>query len=77
MQTASCSACGAPIRWATTTKGRRMPIDPDPHPQGNIILEHLGEGVAPIAHVNAGPIEGGYRSHFVTCPNADDFRRKR
>jgi hypothetical protein len=49
--------------------GRRMPLDPDPVPNGNITIDADGKG-----HV--GPItDGAFRSHFSSCPNAAQHRR--
>lgn len=33
-----CDACGQPIVWATTERGRRIPLDPEPRPDGNVEL---------------------------------------
>ena len=75
----ACRSCGAPIKWARTPKGRRIPLDPDPVPDGNIVLR------GGVAHVD-GPAAGGffddgagerYVSHFATCPNARSHRRPR
>lgn len=33
--THACRDCGAPIRWATTPKGKRIPLDESSDPQGN------------------------------------------
>lgn len=74
----TCSSCGAPIIWATTTNGKSMPVDPDPHPAGNVTLtDALFPGTPPEATVTAGPIAGGHRSHFVTCPHAATWRNHR
>src|SRR5215831_1401482 len=34
-----CKSCAAPIYWAVTQKGRNIPIDKQPVPDGNIRLE--------------------------------------
>lgn len=39
-----CRSCGRPVRWVTTAHGRPQPLDPDPDPRGNIVLD--GNGVA-------------------------------
>jgi Holliday junction resolvasome RuvABC endonuclease subunit len=42
---AKCRSCGAPIEWALTEKGRPIPIDVQPVPDGNILLKmHRGPG---------------------------------
>jgi hypothetical protein len=70
----TCRSCDAPIEWAITTKGSRIPLDVGLHDDGNIDV------VDGIAHVV--PVAGTYdapprrRSHFVTCPDAARFRHK-
>ncbi len=72
-----CSKCGAPIVWAKHFKtGKANPIDADPVEKGNIVLNDDGtyRVVAPDA-----PIRDGAKlfvSHFMTCPNAKDFRNR-
>ena len=68
-----CRSCDAPIEWAITTKGSHIPLDPEPTPAGNLVLidgiaRHptLGEDVPYLQYI----------SHFVTCPDAERFRRK-
>lgn len=80
----NCRSCTAPIMWALTEKGHRMPLDPEPTDEGNIVLAHR-EGLVPLATVfsNASAAREGapnadrYTSHFVTCPHAASHRRKR
>lgn len=79
---ARCNSCGAGIRWITTFSGKKMPVDDHP-----IFFSEGGSGLfvtdngavihgteCPKGQVNA---RVGYISHFVTCPNADQYRRKR
>ncbi|HKE79039.1 MAG TPA: hypothetical protein VKB54_07010 [Solirubrobacteraceae bacterium] len=79
MRTATCRSCGAQIVWAETEKGRRMPVDADPNPLGQIVLR--GHGTTPLAICgvpdDAYPGEPRYASHFQTCPQAGDWRRRR
>jgi len=71
-----CTSCGATIRWVEMTlTGKHMPIDPQPHAQGNIFVYQMGGR----AHALIAPKfrEGSvrYRSHFASCPNAKEHRR--
>lgn len=37
---ARCRSCGAPIVWARTSRGRRIPLDAAPDPErGNVVLD--------------------------------------
>lgn len=89
--TTVCRSCGAPIRWAVTTNGRRIPIDAEPHPEGNLAIAGQGAGgrisfdptvrLIPKAQLDdfrqKHPGTPLYLSHFATCPNADTHRRNR
>jgi hypothetical protein len=88
-----CASCKAPIVWAVTEHGKRMPVDAEPTITGNIVLSHRRAGEPPIAlhqPMNAlerlaaahdcSPHDGPLRlftSHFATCPYADQHRRER
>lgn len=79
-----CRSCAAPIAWAVTVKGRRMPLDRDPVADGNVTVDGPLDGPSPpMATVHpAGqvPLDDGdgarYVSHFATCPNAGQHRRR-
>lgn len=34
----NCSSCNAPIRWAITQAGKRMPLNPSPVQGGNVFV---------------------------------------
>lgn len=73
-----CRSCGAPVRWVKTRTGALMPIDEAPDPAGNVGIDK--EGVAVIlAREKLKQGWGGllYRSHFATCPNAKQHRRRK
>jgi len=68
-----CRACGAEIRWArTAAKGRPIPLDVEPNPDGNVIIE---DGLAIV--LGAPSLLDGERwmPHMVTCPQASSFKR--
>lgn len=86
MKLAACRSCGAPILWAITLNDRRIPLDADPittvgdDPRGLFALLQRPE--PPIAiGLDALPRDAAAlgptlrRSHFATCPNADEHRR--
>jgi hypothetical protein len=80
-----CRSCGAKILWATTEKGRRMPVDFSPNEKGNIFLQHRPEREPLAVYATAEQIaafEGTlqqhrlFTSHFATCPEAKKWRKK-
>jgi hypothetical protein len=81
-QLSTCQSCGASILWVRTLSKRRMPLDADPKPTGNVVI---------VKHVNGGEvgvylsgsnlefysdIKERYVSHFSTCPDAKTWRRR-
>lgn len=75
--TTICRGCGAPIIWAVTPNGKRIPINPEPHPTGNIELDTTHRPTRATVH-SQGPlgVDTLYLAHFATCPNADRFRKR-
>lgn len=81
--TSVCSGefgCGAEIVWAVVdASGKRIPLDPLPIDNGNIA--YLSSDTDHVEYVMPG---GGlfeermlFVSHFATCPNADQFRKRK
>lgn len=69
-----CRSCGAEIGWVVSVaSGKRMPIDVVPVPNGNIELV-AGDG---IVVVEPEPDVRRFVSHFVTCPQSADWRKKK
>jgi len=65
----TCRSCGAPVEWAELTSGKRHPFDGAIMPvqtQGSIISGRVIEFVD--TDITA--------SHFQTCPQAKDWRRR-
>lgn len=75
-----CSTCERPLLWAWSEHGKRIPIDPEPTTDGNIVLRRIATGADSVAHVlgrDEETDEERYTSHFATCPQADTHRRRR
>lgn len=74
---ATCRSCDRPIIWARLTRGRWVPLDSDPVPNGQIVLLRDGERAWPI---NPGEVyppevqERRYSDHNTTCPGYKDLR---
>lgn len=69
-----CSSCSEPVMWVKTeARGSQMPLDPKPHPKGNVVLVDIPQTKHKVARVippEKLPAEQpAYRSHFVTCPD--------
>lgn len=73
MRVSACKSCGAPVDWAVTPAGKRMPLDVGPAENGNLTLK-LGIAVPRTEeHVAAGlPARV---SHYATCPQANLWRK--
>lgn len=65
----TCRSCGAPILWAVTNGGKRMPLDATPREGGRWVL-------GTNEHLSARPQTTllGHDSHFATCPGAAAHR---
>ena len=79
---ARCTTCRAEIIWIKTIGGKPMPCDPELVPYWEQ-LGAKGRVVTPNGEVLACEFEGtgaptgvGYASHFGTCPQADQHRRR-
>ena len=80
--TTTCRSCGAEILWARTVAGKAIPLDAEPRPDGNVRIAPIGGIDAALvltdpAERAAAQIEGPvYVTHFATCPNAAEHRRR-
>lgn len=59
----ACKSCGAPIVWAVTLTGKRMPLDEKP--EKRFVLDR--DGKCSLLYT--------YTSHFASCPQAAQHRR--
>lgn len=78
-QVAKCGRCGADIVWARTVAGpngpggKPMPLDPTPHPEGNVAVRKAAPGrlLARVLGKDETPdltVEQLAMPHFATCP---------
>lgn len=66
--------------WAETNAGKRCPLDPEPVVGGNVeigddgIARAIGKSEAAVRASNGDKL---YKSHFATCPNAGQHRKRK
>lgn len=82
----TCRSCGAPIEWAITDNGRKMPIDLGLHDDGRVVVVGRRAGSQLIVALTGDQLERLRadernvvelrRSHFQTCPQANEWRSK-
>lgn len=85
--TVRCDSCGAEIFFAiNTTTSRRMPIDAQPNPNGNVTIDGDPRSVTDRLDLAATVLAGFdlelartagdelYMPHFATCPDADEWK---
>jgi hypothetical protein len=85
MRVSTCKSCGARIIWARTSLGAKMPIDQLATSDGNAVVvgRVLGESTPIVVVLTRDSLararEQGdlllYRSHFASCPDAEQWRR--
>jgi hypothetical protein len=88
--TTRCRSCNAELIWATTEKGKQIPLDAEPGADGNIRLEERSYpvyGRGPLVREEIvltavpAPYEGEerqgdrYLAHFATCKDAKKWRK--
>lgn len=81
MRASACRSCCQRIVWTITEHGKKMPADFDPHPDGAFVLVPRVDEPEPLARwvpwIERGSLPGElHRSHFETCPNASQHRKK-
>lgn len=78
---ARCSMCSAPMRWVLTEGNRRMPLDAEPNPAGNVLLiERDGKVRARVLGGPDLPVRDdltAWMPHFNTCPDSAEFKRRK
>ena len=73
----TCRHCGARIRWVITAKrGKAMPLDAEPTPEGNMILRRRGRRAVVLDTQTAiYAVELGtpmWRAHFASCEHKEN-----
>lgn len=86
-RTTTCRGCGKLIAFIKTKNGKSIPVDPEPIrflPEDDYNKFVTMDGTVKRGKEYEGDeldaeryMMEGYRSHFATCPAADDFRRKK
>ena len=78
--TADCRTCGATVAWVITAKGKLMPIDAEPSPDGQFRLAGTSGSEIRVAFVKPEDRPTATvalrTSHFATCPDADMHRHR-
>jgi hypothetical protein len=76
MQITECRSCREPIFWTVTEKGKNMPVDAEPDPEGKFVLEDE-DAEKPRALYRPEAKGERYTAHFATCSEADEWRKDR
>ena len=87
LQGGRCKKCGGLIFWIKTTKGNWLPvnrraIESTPVQKGGhtfVLVDGSTIQALPTGSVQYDGIDSviAFEAHFATCPNADEFRKKR
>lgn len=73
----NCTKCGALLKWIKTESGKNMPLNFPGEQRIVVVAKHPEQAGDPDYQKELmGVVQLTYTSHFVTCPNADEFRRK-
>jgi hypothetical protein len=76
MPGALCRDCGRKLRWVPTEKGRRMPLDDEPDPNGNVVMRNGKAHVLTAAELTSRATDPTrWTPHAATCPNSRGRRR--
>jgi len=74
------ATCNAIVLWVALPSKKRMLIDATPRADGNIKLDGTedGDGTANAFYISKAETWTGprYVSHFATCPDRQEFRKK-
>lgn len=67
-----CRRCKALIAWAQTARGRPIPLDVSPHPEGTVVITADGAKVLTAEQAETARMLGTrcWRPHQQSCPRA-------
>ena len=78
MSRGTCGLCRAPVLWALTANRKRIPLDPEPDPDGNQAAYRDGTGGWRTRQLGEGQEPAGYERrmmpHFATCTKRQEGR---
>lgn len=78
---ARCASCEAEVVWVISeATGSKMPVDAAPAPDGNLALTRkvdVGRVFARVIGKDEAFAGQRYKSHFVTCPHAGQWRGRK
>lgn len=67
--------------WALTEAGRRMPVNVEPDPAGNVVFTDRTVSPPHVRVLTKDELAGGvprvtqlHMAHFATCPNVKEHR---
>lgn len=70
---AACRSCGEEIEWATSIRGKPIPVNLGTSPDGNLVVVN---GVARKRTADDDRLHREPRvAHFATCPHAPAWRK--
>jgi len=78
MQTSTCKSCQQPLRWVRMNTGGLSPVNAEPDPTGNIVIEN-GIGRVLTGDLFAAPADPEtprFKSHFASCTEAEKYRKR-
>lgn len=61
---AECRGCKQKIKWVEMASGKKMPLDEKP-----VSMIDVKDGIGAVVEV--------FTPHWATCPQANDFKKKR
>lgn len=73
-----CDYCHAEIQWVHSERGKMMPIDWTPMPDGSVVLQRSGgQTVAHVLKRGEVPVAGTprFRPHFASCTRPRKAKR--
>lgn len=79
MRKGTCKSCGADFWWTVTKNGKGMPVDLEPTPNGNLVLELAPDPRDPTLAryaTTSDRAQQKWTSHFATCSGAAAHRVK-
>lgn len=72
----TCDSCGDQIIWCRTVNNKRMPVDVEPTPDGNLLLSAERVPLATPVSRNGNDGKRLHKAHFATCRRPPRQRRR-